>query len=260
MVGRVVASLALVASLLACAPRRALTIEPILPAGTSLTYRFRSEVTTTLVRGERREISSTLEGEVRVEVLRVDPDGRALRVELRPHASTRDGRVTEPGPSQRRRIFLEDDGTVRAPAEAAGGFGDTELGPDLLASVLDPLVPSPIANPGDRWQDAGGQGRLAGLDREAGHDVARLELFGDRAVSRQRPLEGRPVDLVGRERTATVLRWDLDAGIARGAELTSDADYEVRAGALLGGRIEVVATTLVELVEHVAGTASPQPS
>lgn len=241
----------------ACAPRRALVVEPRLPAGLTLTYRFASEVSTTLLRSDERVISSTLEGTVSIAVLPSTSARTPLRIELTPTRSTRDGRVTEPGPSQRRRVLLLPNGTVRTPEREEPFFGEAELGSDLLATVLDPLVPTPLPEPGARWENAGGTGRLIALDRSSGHDLAHLELLGEREVARQRMLDGRPVDLTGIERTETVLRWDLDAGVADGAELRSRSEYLVRAGALVGGRIEVSARTSVELVE--AGTAA-QPS
>lgn len=233
----------------ACAPRRAITIEPRLDQGTVLRYAFDADVRTTLSRTSASTIRSTLTGRVELIVLEVTDQGSLLRITVTPDTSTRDGIATEPGPSQTREVLLQPSGVViENPDEQ--NLGDAALQPDLLATVLHPDVPSPLAHPGERWRDDGSSGRLIGLDRAEGRDLAELLLLTEHEVSRQRSLDGRPIELEGTEETSTTLLWDLDAGIPTRAELRSVASLQVRAGALLGGTVRIDASTTVSLLDQ----------
>ena len=234
-----------------CAPRQELVITPHLTAGTKLSYGFQASVITTLSQLDRDTVRSTLSGIVDLEVLTDDARGTELRIRFTPTASTRDGEPTEPGPAQSRDVTLRPDGTVRADGIQQGQLGNADLQPELLATVLHPDVPSPLAEPGIRWETDSSSGQLVALDRSDGRDLAELLLRREVAVQRQRTLDGRPVDLDGIERSSTMLTWDLDDGIPTRAELHSSATLDVRAGALLGGTITIEATTSVRLLDQV---------
>lgn len=240
-----------IAILTSCAPRQELAIEPNLSAGTSLRYGFDASVLTTLSQGALDTVRSTLEGTVEIEVLAEDAQSTRLRIRFTPTASSRDGEPTEPGPSQSREVTLRPDGSVVAGTAGQGQLGNADLQPELLATVLHPAVPSPLSEPGARWRGVGTSGQLVALDRSEGRDLAELLLRREESVQRQRTLDGRPVDLVGIERTSTTLMWDLDAGFPTRAELRSTATLEVRAGALIGGTITIDATTTVTLLDQI---------
>jgi hypothetical protein len=247
---RIVVALLAIAALpsAACAPRRELRIDPGLVAGAALTYSFDASVTTTLEQRTRATVRSTLAGTVELDVLDVLAEGWRLRVRFTPTSSSRDGEATEPGPAQEREVTLLGDGTVQAGGQDGDALVDAELEPELLATVLDPSVPSLLERAGTRWTDENGSGRLVALDRSGGRDLAELELRRERSVTRSRSLDGRPIDLEGSERTQTLLTWDLDAGIPTLASVASTAEFEVRAGALVGGTITIDATTIVRLL------------
>lgn len=235
-------------ALTGCAPRQLLTVESQLAAGTTLRYGFDASVLTTLDQSEHDTVESTLTGTVELEVRATGPQGTELRIRFSPTGSTRDGEATEPGPPQRRDVTLLPDGTVRAIDPGEGPLGDADLQPELLATVLTPDVPSPLAAPGATWSHGTTSGRLLALDRSEGRDLAEILLLRELAVQRQRMLDGRPVDLEGVERTSTTLTWDLDGGIPTRAVLRSNATLQVRAGALLGGTITIDARTTVSLL------------
>lgn len=237
-----------VTAIAGCAPRQQLAVEPRLPVGTTLRYGFDASVVTTLAQREERTIRSTLAGTVELEVLGDGEDGTQLSILFTPTSSSRDGRSTEPGPSQRRDVTLRPDGSVAVPDAQDPTLGDADLQPELLSTVLHPAVPTPLEGPGAAWRDGSGSGRLIALDRSDGRDLAELLLLRELTVQRQRMLDGRPVDLGGTERTSTTMLWDLDAGIPVRADLRSNAELEVRAGALVGGTITIEARTLVTLL------------
>lgn len=235
-------------------------LSPVFATGTQRTYRLESTTRNVIdVPGSERVEHTTLVATSTIDVLGPEGTSTRVRLTLTPERFERDGRVEE-REAQTVEMLVGTDGRVESIERIGGVPASITTDAEDLAPLLGAPLPSERLRLGDRWERTLPGFSLAGDIRQSGlidsfrvvrgFDTVIARVGTERPLIRERTVGDQTLALRGTEFASSELAFAFREGFPVLIETTAHGRFDLLAGDVTGGTVEVRSTSVLTLLEE----------